>query len=794
MTTLNKFSFTLERADFQKSIFCDAKCYEVVNPDMCNGFISNKMGIKFHKTGKFKNMPYKNELHLMSNYQQNYIKNTNQIKVEYIMARHKWGRVQPIGSLSLSLFHRPTRHSLCLDNYIDYDMVNCQPSVINQVCKQNNIFNKQCIAYCENPKEWRHKIAEQHHLRPIFNNETKVTISPYEQAKKLFISLSFGGSYSEWQKTYNAQGGDVLEIIEMEKELLNVMDLIYTRNADMIEDVCNDAWKKKSVQAKKRSIMGLWAQSVERLLQESCILKICTVFGFDINSIVPCQDGFMLLKTELKSNTDISQIMEAHINELFGFNIKWEVKPFDEPLESGIPLVPLILINSVKINDDLSFESISSEFEKKHCKITNVGMFVKTENDKDIVMTKSHLICAYEHMIYEEVEKGSVVQKNFISKWITNNSKMRIKRQIEIIPPDLKLPDDVYNAWRDFKMLNVKTYIPKPDAVDLICKHIKILCNHDQYCYEFFIKWIGCLIQFPSIKLPMPVFVSAEGGGKGSLLRLFSAILGGSKILQTQEPSKEVWGEFNSLMLNSYLVCLDEISKKEMSGCEGKIKGLITEPTIRINDKGKSRFEVPSYHKFIAFSNPDAYGNEPMTTTDGDRRKWFVQCSDELVRNKPYFDTFYETLADVDSMKTVFEYFYKLEDAKAVLSLPLPVTEYNQGLKDMAVPPLKLFITDFISQNFKTVVSTIELYEKLKEWTSKTGIRYECNSLQFACRLAGLKINGMEKTGNIGELNLKGWSFDIKKCRGSLGLPMPECKIDIAKLEEGGDDDDGFGV
>jgi len=236
-------------------------------------------------------------------------------------------------------------------------------------------------------------------------------------------------------------------------------------------------------------------------------------------------------------------------------------------------------------------------------------------------------------------------------------------------------------------------------------------------------------------------------------------------------------------MLNSYLVCLDEISKKEMAGCEGKIKGLITEPTIRINDKGKSRFEVESYHKFIAFSNPDAYGNEPMNTTDGDRRKWFVQCSDELVKNKPYFDKFYKTLDDVDSMKTVFEYFNTLADAKSVLSLALPVTEYNQNLKDMAVPPLMLFMTDFMTTNTSTTITTAELFGRLKEWSSKTHIRYECNSLQFACRLANLKIAGMGKSGDIGDLRLKGWTFDIQKCKEALGI-IQGCLIKLEEEEE----------
>ena len=65
--------------------------------------------------------------------------------------------------------------------------------------------------------------------------------------------------------------------------------------------------------------------------------------------------------------------MQDHISELFGFDIKWEVKPFDEQLPSGIPLVPLV----TEVNEDFSFKAVSTKFEKTHCKITNLGMFVK---------------------------------------------------------------------------------------------------------------------------------------------------------------------------------------------------------------------------------------------------------------------------------------------------------------------------------------------------------------------------------------------------------------------------------
>ena len=35
---------------------------------------------------------------------------------------------------------------------------------------------------------------------------------------------------------------------------------------------------------------------------------------------------------------------------------------------------------------NLSFKAVAAKFEKTHCKITNVGMFVKTEDTKDVVI------------------------------------------------------------------------------------------------------------------------------------------------------------------------------------------------------------------------------------------------------------------------------------------------------------------------------------------------------------------------------------------------------------------------
>ncbi len=80
------------------------------------------------------------------------------------------------------------------------------------------------------------------------------------------------------------------------------------------------------------------------------------------------------------------------------------------------------------------------------------------------------------------------------------------------------------------------------------------------------------MIQEPYIKTTH-INVISEGAGKTIFINILSRILGPGKVLQTTEPEKNVWGNFNSLMINAFLVVLSEVDKRNSIGADGKIKG-----------------------------------------------------------------------------------------------------------------------------------------------------------------------------------------------------------------------------
>lgn len=761
------FSFTLNRSDYQSSVFMGDTYYETITPDELNGLVDSKYGVN-HSLSKMKDLQDKNENQYLIRYMKNMMPD-GRVKVKYFLPEHKWGRIQPDASLSLSLFHRPTRHTLARNHYVDFDMENCQPQLITQICRLNGIVNKACAKYCENPKTVRESIAAFHKLQPIVCDNMLIT--PVEQAKKLVLALFFGGTYDEWRKKYDATNSERMPFVsEMESEIFYVMERIYKDNSQIIADVvrAKPTWVKKHTSEKKRSIMAYFAQSVERRIQEACIMSLVQFVGADLSMIVPCQDGFMMLDSELKriniSLDDIVSGMNKHVRETFGLSIAWKVKPFDQVLPFPIPL-----LKWEYVAPQPTYAELKQEFEKTHCKIIETGEFVYETSEKTLVMAKATLVNAYEHMGFIEEDGKKKKRQSFIQTWLKDET-IRRKDMIGVYPPDMVCPDNVYNAWRPFKMEQVTDWIESPDAVEMIKNHIDVICDHNKYVIEYFTKWIACVIQFPSIKLPMPVFVSKEGAGKGTIMRMMSKLLGQDKIFETQSPSEHVWGPVNGAMLNAYLVCLDEISKREMVASEGRIKGLITEPTMVINEKYIKKVVIQSYHKFIAFSNPDAYGNEPMTTTESDRRKFFVQCSDELVGKTEYFSKLYKYIDSKDAMRSVYEYFKTMPDVKQVAKMKLPEVEYHNELKMMSMPPLKLFLRHYLqSHSVRSDVLSRELYSSFKEWVTESGTKYECSEQQFACRIATMKVKGMSKL-LFGPKRLSGWKIDIPTTRFDLGL------------------------
>ena len=97
----------------------------------------------------------------------------------------------------------------------------------------------------------------------------------------------------------------------------------------------------------------------------------------------------------------------------------------------------------------------------------------------------------------------------FIGLWRTDLD-IRIYDTIGCYPNDSYCPKSVFNTWRKYEMERIDTCMYKNDELQNVLNHIRILCGNEESVFNYFVKWIEQMIQFPEIKSIWPTLISTR--------------------------------------------------------------------------------------------------------------------------------------------------------------------------------------------------------------------------------------------------------------------------------------------
>lgn len=625
----------------------------------------------------------------------------------------------------------------------DIDMCNAHPVILRYICKLHNIPCPHLEYYINHREECLMKFES----REIGKVSYLTALNKDTLNRTKGLPLEF--------KKYD------IEIKQIQKQLIKIKE--YT---ELVGSVPENKTYNKLGSAVNR-IMCYY----ENIILQHAI-HVINKKGMEIAILM--FDGLMVYGNYYKDNgllEDITHYVEKKMN---GLNIIWTYKEHNTELK--IP-EDFVVKNTDKITkNENSFEYVAKEFEKTHLKIINKSLFVKHDNNNIIFLTQAQLKMSYSHLSYDVLvynDKGIFTGFNtlpFINKWIGFTHNIRRKDDVDIYPNSTDCPENIFNLWRPFAMeLLTEPYTHKQTELNFILNHIKILCNNDENVYDYFIKWIAQMVQYPHIKTIMPTFISREGSGKGTLFKLFEKMLGNEKVFETTNPSRDVWGDFNGMMCNCFLVNLNELSKKDTMEAEGKIKGLITDNTLAINQKGIPQYKIKSYHRFITTTNKE----EPINSTNGDRRNLIIRSSDEKKGDYIYFKTMHKYLEDNDVIRTCYDYFKGIEGMDKFKDISIPQTEYQTNLKELSKSPIEQWLESFTREHMNDSKECIELlgteiYELFKHWSNSNGIKYDINAVKLGVKLINMKINGVSK----GRHTMKGDTklFNISELKNTFNL------------------------
>ena len=415
-----KLSPSVKESIYVKKNF---KCRERVDKRLVYGFIANNMGISFrgHHKNDWLSEKWETELDMIKDYKEKLDRDgfeTGEFWTSYHLAGHKWGRILPASNLSLSIFHRPTRHRFARDAYIDIDMINAQPSAVSEICRMNNHPCPLLDKYVADPLKLRQKIMK-------FHNCSK------DNAKRLILRLLFGGNYDVWKKENGIETNkdkQLASVSNMVEEIKTIMNIVYEANKHIETDVLKqDKTKWKTVNEKRRGVMGLWSQTVERLIQETAINYLVKEKKFNLADIVPSQDGFMILKELWYDGLlrDIGNVVKG----TYCIDMNWLDKPFDEAIE--IPMYE-------GDKSYLEWEASVSSKQMADTFLTELGRNVVRNNGSLYVFyreKKTHNI--YKNEAGEEVKDESNKNNTELGRWYDETSKKERNKLTIMVSEDL---------------------------------------------------------------------------------------------------------------------------------------------------------------------------------------------------------------------------------------------------------------------------------------------------------------------------------------------------------------------
>lgn len=733
-------------------------------------------------------------------------------------------------TLSIITLPRVIKHTIMKYlGWIDIDMVSAHPSIACEVGRRANKEFKYIRKYLDNRDQILNDIINVYSFQdnPITRDE----------AKSLFNIMAYGGGFDTWKNSKEGLDGKPIQyenadaypfIKKYKKDCKEAKELIYNSNPEIVEKVIGDL--QEGSDELKRRVCSYFYGSIENELLYS-LYKHLLDKDLIIDGEVALEYDGMCFKP--KDNINYQEEVEEFSNQYFeknNFRMNFKVKDYDRVNQEIIDERLTLNDEEDEEDEDLDVEqelrcikegmwdnysSCKKWFEKIHFKVINTANFYKEDVNNDggielVCYSKTSLTTAYEDIFFKQErinpKTGEVVRETltFIEHWIVDNKKRKYEK-LDCIAPPLEPREGVYNVWKPFRMelLNFENYDFLNDevvkeGVKKWLNHIFILCNKNKRDTEFFLRWLGQMLKYPAIKTFCPSLVSKEGAGKGTLLKLLKKIMGNSKIFETPEPERDVWGHFNSKMASAFFVVLNEVSCNVLKGNDGKFKNLITDETININGKGDKTYTIPSIHRFMITTNYDNPVGS-MSKKD-DRRNVIIRCSDELIGNHTYFEEMNNLLQDDRVNYALYQHLISL---KGLEELTIIETDYHKIIKGGNKDIIQQFIEDFIldikdnppydnsksSANGLICVESSFTYKRYTHWFREKGIGEKPQSENSFNTCLGLRQrNGIFPENSIDTRvigNVKHKCFDVKKLISHLSLGF--CDDDI---KPSGNDDE----
>ena len=225
-------------------------------------------------------------------------------------------------------------------------------------------------------------------------------------------------------------------------------------------------------------------------------------------------------------------------------------------------------------------------------------------------------------------ENGRIKKLGLGTYWVKHPKRRQHNRVIFDPEADPNDPS-IFNLWRGFAV--------EPNDAGLCTRYLEHvtdnICSGDTDHAQYLLDLMAWRVQNPGKRPEVGTVLRSieEGTGKGVAIRNFGELLG-PHFLQVSHADHLV-GNFNSHLQQCCVMYPDEAFFAGDRRHEGRLKALITEPTIQIEPKGVNSYTVINRLMIFMSSN-----NEWVVPAGPSARRYFVlDVSEKKKQNTEYF-------------------------------------------------------------------------------------------------------------------------------------------------------------
>ena len=552
--------------------------------------------------------------------------------------------------------------------YYDYDIVNCEPTLLLEYIERNNIDG-----------------CSTSYLKSYINNRDEILadneLEKFDIIKAINRDLNYRTG-KVWLDKFNKEIAIIKDTIIAEMEF----NLVEGKN-----------YKSKAI--------GNELRKEERIIVDELIEFI----GKE-NVSVPMFDG---VNTTTKCNIEEFTTM---IKEKRGYKY---LKLIEKPIDCIEPL-------DIDVEDDIEFEPyeiVKERWEKEIFKTIIPNSYWRTHGDKTFQISRGDLCDYAKEFKYSYYVEKKLKITNIWDKWLEDTTK-RQYTNVDFIPFSTEVYNgnsDIFNLATPYKVHRFEN--KETVNIDNFKMLIENLANYDEMKTNYLRNLLGFKLKYPERMCEiLLMMVGHTGTGKSTIWEIMGKIMFDGSVSSVNDLDQIIGNSCSLSMLKSTIVITEEIDFGNMKKHINKMKDITTNPIINIKEKYEKPINITNTKLYVINSQNDLY------IENNCRRSVLYEPSAKLKKelgeeNKAYWKQLYKDMNNEDWLYSVYEYLLDNLDNDYTPSnaIDTVLDERIQEAKEYSLPASIRFILDItgIDELTHQGETARDKYKLYGEWSMK---------------------------------------------------------------------------